>query len=73
VGGCRDVRFGYMWEWVMPRSSMRGFCGDLYPEECCGNIRILYSSPGGSRHTGHISLGCPYVSCNLRYYAGHRI
>ena len=20
VGGCREVRFGYMWEWVMPRS-----------------------------------------------------
>ena len=20
VEDCRDVRFGYMWEWVMPRS-----------------------------------------------------
>ena len=20
VGGYREVRFGYMWEWVMPRS-----------------------------------------------------
>ena len=54
VGGYREVWIGYMWEWVIPRSLMGGFCGDLYPGGCCGNIRILYSSPGGSRHTGHI-------------------